>query len=169
MALLVRKISMSKWRQNDIINGEDVSADAITNCMKTDGNTLSTWEISKESKIDDAVLAIVSCSDHLDTIDVTYLDSEVLEKKGILTKSSKGKSPIEDLNDFHINLVNLTYPALGIIANVIVENIKKEKFKRYTRGMLKKLLKVAIESGILEQEKLSCFIQKTLDEYLEEV
>ena len=39
MRLLVRKIQKSKWMQNDILNGEPVSGDAITNCLKTKNNT----------------------------------------------------------------------------------------------------------------------------------
>lgn len=45
MTLLVRKINRAKWMQNDILSEQDVSADAITICMKTVGNTLSVWQI----------------------------------------------------------------------------------------------------------------------------
>src|SRR5680860_1384079 len=71
--LLVRKIEKAKWMQNDILNGEEVSADAITNCTRTNKNKLSLWFIQDESNLDDAVLALTSQAQHLETIDtVSY-------------------------------------------------------------------------------------------------
>ena len=97
MSLLVRKIEKGKWLQNDILNGQEISADAITNCMKTIRNTLSTWHIANEEQIDDAVLAIVSAHQHLDTIDVVYISQDKLNKFGISMKNTPGQTPVDDL------------------------------------------------------------------------
>ena len=60
MSLLVRKINRAKWLQTDIAHGDDISADAITNCMKTTSNRLSVWEVESEARIEEAALAIAS-------------------------------------------------------------------------------------------------------------
>jgi hypothetical protein len=77
----VRKIETAKWKQNDICHGEDISADAVTISLKTTGNCLSVWKIEKECDIQDAVLAIVSNSQHFDTIDIVMLDDKIVENK----------------------------------------------------------------------------------------
>lgn len=100
MSLLVRKIEKAKWMQNDIVGSEDISADAITNCMKTTGNTLSTWQIPGDNEIPEAILAIVSGHQYLDTIDIVCLDRSSLEIQGIALQSTLGNTPIQDLIDW---------------------------------------------------------------------
>lgn len=155
MSLLVRKIEKAKWLQNNIQGGEDVSADAITNCLKTKGNTLSTWSISTIDELSEAVLAIVSGHEHLDTIDIVYFDSNLLKEDGIALQSSPGKVPIQDLIEQHKDIINLTYKSLGTVANYIVESIKQDNVKRYTKGMIKKILNKAIDEGRLQKTALS--------------
>jgi len=151
MSLLVRKIEKAKWLQNDILSGEDISADAITNCMKTTGNTLSTWLIRTLDEVPEAVLAIVSSHQHIDTIDVVCLDRSLLEGQGINLHSTPGKTPVRDLVDRHIDISNLAYKSLGILANHIVNGVKEEKAVRYTKGMIKRLLNSAINEGRLQE------------------
>jgi len=150
MSLLVRKIDKAKWLQNDIVRGEDISADAITNCMKTYRNTLSAWQIDNDAEIDDAVLAIVSSHQHLDTIDIVCISKDRLDQNGINMKSTPGRTPVEDLTNKHIDIANLTYKTLGDVAYHIVKAFCEQNVKRYTRGSLKKLLKEAINSGRLD-------------------
>ena len=155
MSLLVRKIDKSKWLQNDIVSGEDVSADAVTNCMKTSGNTLSTWRIDNEAQIDDAVLAIVSAHQHLDTIDVVWMSQDQLGEEDIIMQDAPGLTPVVDLVDNHVDIVDLTYKSLGKVAHCIIKCFSDNSVKRYTRGGLKKLLRTAIESGRLEAERIA--------------
>jgi len=162
MALLVRKIDKSKWLQNDILRGEDVSADAITICMKTTRNTLSTWRIDNEAQLDDAVLAIVSAHQHLDTIDVVWMSQDQLREEGIDIKDVPGVTPIVDLVDNHVDIVDLTYKSLGKVAYCIVKCFSKNSVKRYTRTNLKKLLRTAIKSGRLEADRIASSISDKL-------
>lgn len=155
MPLLIRKIDKSKWLQNDIVSGEHVSADAVTNCLKTSSNTLSTWRIDNEAQIDDAVLAIVSAHQHLDTIDVVCMSQDQLGEVGINMQDAPGVTPVVDLVDNHVDIVGLTYKSLGKVAHCIVKCFSDNSVKRYTRGSLKKLLRTAIESGRLKAERIS--------------
>ncbi len=162
MSILVRKIDKAKWLQNDIISGEEVSADAITICTRTSKNTLSTWLISDVTQINNAVLAIVTGQHHLDTIDVVCLHQEELQDNGLALEETKGTTPIEHLSDSHRDIVNITYSSLGIIAQNIISAFKDGKVIRYTQGMLKKLLRDAISSGELTKNLLSPDIAKKL-------
>jgi len=151
---LIRKINRSKWFQIDIISNNDVSADAITNCLKTTKNTLSVWAIESEDDLNNAILAIVSNQDHIETIDVILLNDSELREQGITIIASSGNTPIESLRNIHRDLTELTFSKLGIIKEHIVERIRNEKLKRFTKGKLKKLLKDAIEKGFLELDDL---------------
>lgn len=153
--LLIRKINKSKWYQIDIKNDNDVSADAITNCLKTTKNTLSVWSIENENDIEKAILAIASNLDHIETIDVVILNDEKLQEFGIKIITSMGNTPIESLKEIHRDLSELTFSKLGHIKDHIVERIRNDKIKRFTKGDLKKLLKKAIEKGFLELDDLN--------------
>jgi len=73
MPFLVRKISYSKWRAS--VEGDTTpSADAITSCMRTSGNTLSLWLIEDLTKLDDAIIAIASDFKQLEAIDIVPIE-----------------------------------------------------------------------------------------------
>ncbi len=162
MPLLIRKINKAKWYQIDIENDDDVSADAITNCLKTTKNTLSVWRIESEDDLDQAVLALVANQDHLDTIDVVILEESSLINYKLNIVASPGDTPVESLIDAHRDIANLTFTNLGLVKNHIVERIRKQKLKRYTIGSLKKLLESAIANGLLAKEDLKDSVQKKL-------
>ncbi len=162
MSLLVRKINKAKWFQVDLWSTYDVSADAITNCLKTSKNTLSVWKIETENDLDQAVLALVSNQDNLDTIDVVILDESSLVDYNVRIISSPGNTPIESLTEAHRDLSELSYTTLGIVKDHIVSRIRNNYIKRYTVGNLKKLLKNSIEQGLLKKEDLQEGVQKKI-------
>ncbi|TVR82964.1 MAG: hypothetical protein EA412_01200 [Chitinophagaceae bacterium] len=162
MPLLVRKISKAKWYQIDIENNNDVKADAVTNCLKTTKNSLSVWRIESEDDLDEAVLALVSNQDHLDTIDVVILEESTLIGYKLNIVASPGDTPVESLIEAHRDIADLTFTNLGLVKDHIVERIRKHKIKRYTIGSLKKLLKVAIEKGMLNKTGLKESVQNKI-------
>lgn len=154
MQRLVRKINKSKWLQVDIFTDYDVSADAITNCLKTTKNTLSVWSIEDDNFIESAVLAIVASQDRLETIDVVILEESILEKD-ITIIESDGLTPVLSLVKSHRDLGELTFAKLEIIKNHIVDRIRSEKCIRYTKGKTKQILLKAIDEGILKIDDLN--------------
>lgn len=162
MTFLIRKIEKAKWMQNDVIGGGDISADAITNCMKTTGNKLSTWQIATESDVLEAILAIVSRHQHLDSIDIVMLNRESLEERGFTFEPSDGDTPIKDLVDQHWDITLLTYTSLGSLGKDIVEEFKKDNVKRFTKGKQKEILKDALSKGRFQQEDIDESLQKEL-------
>lgn len=163
MVFLVRKVEVSKWLQNSIKDGAEVSADAITNCMKTKNNAISVWEIAEETSIDDAILAIASGGDHIESIDIALLPHQTVLNAGLTLQSTPGLTPSKDLINSHRNITNLDYKSLGILKNIIVDEFKKDRVKRYTRRYLKLLIQTAIRSGRLEKELLSEDIKKSVE------
>ena len=166
MSLLIRKINRNKWLQVAKAP-DDVSADAITGCMRTRRNTLSVWEVPDENKIDEAVLAIVSVGDHLEAIDVVQIDREYLEENEIDCIQTKGRTLVEDLVDTHIDLSNLAYKELGIIAYHIANQFDENKVIRYTKAATKKILIDAIREKRLEADNLKNSIREKLQNELD--
>lgn len=154
MSLIVRKIERAKWMQNDILSGADVSADAITNCMKTKNNSLSVWEVSREDQVDDVVLALASQSEHIETMDVVVLDRTTLISSGLELQETDSPTPIRELPQRHRDIVQLTYLSLGVLARIIVDGIRNNTVQRYTRVKIKNLIDNAIADGRLNREAL---------------
>lgn len=138
MALFVRKIDYGKWAQRKILEGEQPSADAITNCLKTTRNTLSLWSIRDESELDEAVLAIAAQGDHLDTIDVLKINPSLISEMKLNIVESQGLTPYITFVNNHLDIVELDYVSIGIVAQIIVESIRNGGRKRVTLGELKK-------------------------------
>lgn len=161
MSLLIRKINRNRWLQVAKAP-DDISADAITGCMRTQRNTLSVWEVPDENKIDDAVLAIASAGHHLETIDVVQIDREHLEENKIDCIQTSGHTPVSDLVDTHIDLSNLAYKELGIIAYHIADRFRQDKVKRYRERQIKEILRTAIQKQRLDTENLSESIRRKL-------
>lgn len=160
MSYLVRKINKAKWYQIDIDKDDNVTADAITNCLKTTRNTLSVWKIESEDDLDQAVLALVANQDRLETIDIVILDEKSLEDYNINIVASPGNTPVYSLINTHRDISDLTYTELGTVKDHIVERIRSQKIIRYTASSLKNLLVEAIEEGLVKKEDLKESVQK---------
>lgn len=163
MSLLVRKIELGKWKQNQDLNElNNISADVITNCLKTKGNTISTWKIDSEDNLSDAVLAMISTCQHLDTINVVCLSGEVVTGNGLELNETPAKTPIEKFNNTHVDICNLTYLKIGKVADIIRDIVINDKYVRYTSNQLKGILQQAIANKILIKDQLAPDVQKKI-------
>lgn len=159
MPLLIRKIEKSKWLQNDIFNGKEASADAVTGSLKTTGNTLSLWKINNEDDIEQAVLALVSGAQHLDTIDIIRIDQEEIENANLDLSNTPGLTPYKAYITSHFDIENLNYRTLGEVVNIVIKCLKNNLDLRFTRSKLKEILKNGIQQGLINFEDLNENIQ----------
>lgn len=164
MSLLVRKIEKAKWNQKHVLDGEIPSADAITNCMKTRGNTLSVWRIESQAELDDVVVAIVSGGQHLDTIDVVLIPEELALNNKVEVIPSDGCTPYTLFVERHRDFAELDYSSLGIVSDMIIGALRDEKCFRYTKGRLKKLLLQAVKDSKVDIESLDAKLGNKIKE-----
>lgn len=175
MSLLVRRIARAKWDSFDtkietkkslksllvkvgiIKPFADVSADAITNCLKTNDNTLSVWEIEDETEINDAILALVTGKkqEKFSTIHYVIIDKNTLNNNGLTAVDFDGDTVVEDLVKKHKNISNLSYSSLGLMKNIILDCISSNKVNTITRAQQKELVVSAIENGRLMKDALN--------------
>lgn len=160
----IRIINRPYWPKEDEINiGVDIQnieARTITQDLKTKDNTLSLWYVSNE---DDAVLAIVSCAQKIEDIHTLKINDDIIENSGLEIENKLGKTIVEDLNEFHFNIKNLTYKKLADVSNIIIESLKNEKnFKSYTRDDIIRILRKAIEEGRIKEKSLAPRIREQI-------
>lgn len=153
MAYLVRKIAMGKWCVSDEIL--PINADAITQCLKTDNNTLSVWRIENESDVSKGVLAMASNNDYLSKIDVVIVDESSLSAGSITIANTPGETPCVDLVGTHRDLAELNVANLAFISESIAAQIRAKKVHTFTASKVKALLREAIAAGTLNADALS--------------
>ena len=157
MPYLVRKIARGKWPSSDILsfNVSDISADAISSCLRTSSNTLSTWEIDKIEDLEEAALALVSSAEHTDTMWVIFIEKSEITKNGLGINNTPGNTCVRDLVDRHIDVTGLTYKTIGDFAGFVLEALKQDQVKSFTSSTLKKMLKRAIEEDRINPDQLN--------------
>lgn len=163
MSILVRRINRAKWDQIDIYN-DDSSADAITLCLKTTNNELSTWLVDSEDNIDIAILALITGSrqESLSTIHIVYFDESIIAEKSLNLTETLGDTLITTIKDKHRDIIELTYSKLGNVKDIVLDCLRNNRFKTITKANLKTMLSKSIEQGLLDKSNLSEDIQKLL-------
>jgi len=154
MPYLIRRISRAKWEE---IEQGEVSADAITNDLKTFRNDLSVWLISSKEELEKAVIALITGAKQtkLSTLHIVLIDEILIAESSLTLNSTKGDTVVESLQDLHRDISELTYTKLGTIKNLVLDCLKSDNYALYTKKQLKTLLKSAIESGELLKDKLN--------------
>lgn len=155
MSYLIRQINKAKWLQIDILKDDDVSGDAITNCLHTSLNKLSFWHIDNNDELESAILALAAKLQHLETIDIVILEQNRIEKYNIGIIATPGETPVFSLNESHRDLEKLTFSKLAALKDYIVEQFRKDQIIRYRKGPLKKIMNDAISNGLLKKEDLN--------------
>jgi len=127
--MLVRMLgSVSKWNGTLSVNRKDgyFAGDTISD-LRTQKNTLSTWEIADEKQeMEDVVVALSLNRMSAQKLVVVLLDSAELAKIEITHSSAdKGKSPgcPDEILIRHRDLIEIDYWRLGVLDEHIMELI----------------------------------------------
>lgn len=163
MSLLVRRINRAKWEQIKDHPSGDVSADAITNCLKTINNDLSVWRIEAREKLEDALLALITgaATEKLSTLHIVIINEGVLLEKGLKLNNSDGDTLVKDLVQTHKDISGLSYTSLGDVKDLILHCLKAEETScTFTKVTLRDILKDAIANGRIQVEQLNAELIK---------
>lgn len=151
MALYVRKISRAKWPKDvsEFNNIAELKSDALAD-LRTQNNTLSFWKIESELDLESAILALSASSStsKIENVSIIWIEEEAIKSKGfIIDENAPGDTVVQDLKDAHRDLCELTYASLGTVAEIIIQSLKDEKYKRYPRNTVKQLLVKAYQDN----------------------
>ncbi len=163
MAYYIRKISRSKWQDNPLSTNEEkalqeirsVSADAITNCIKTTGNRLSIWKVEEKNNSIDDIIPLIIGFERPDTCDVIYIPEELFFEEGIsLEQSSEdANTPLEELKQYHYNAIVNNYEGLGKFAKVVLKSLSNHK--RFRGREVKTKLKEMLINHDIDKDMIS--------------
>lgn len=158
---LARKISRAKWEAKRDLSEEEISADAVTADLRTQSNTLSFWRCGSETEVEDAALAIAAASDHVDKIDIVWVDEDELKTDGQTLEDTPGRTHVTELIDRHVDICRLDYVRLGKVAHRVMTAIKKKQcVRRLTKRRVTEILVAAIEQGRVNLDDLEKRVQE---------
>ncbi|MGO5000535.1 hypothetical protein [Oceanisphaera sp. W20_SRM_FM3] len=125
MGLLLRKISLNKWKGNINKPPSNYSADAITGCTRTTSNTLSVWSSCTpnfdDEKVKELIVGLALSMPQPAKIDLIWLDEDKLKSRGLQIKSTEANSVYTSINSRHKDIEGLDHEKLGIVGQHIVE------------------------------------------------
>ena len=154
MSFLVRRINRPKWKCE---NENDVFADAVTSCLRTQNNAISVWKIDTIEQLNNAVLALITGAKQtkLSKIDCVLLDENIVLEKGLVLDETNGDTVVEDLVNTHKDIEKLTYSKLGVLKDLILERLETDKYRLFSIDQLREILKKAIEDGRVDITRLN--------------
>ena len=163
MSYLIRKISRAKWRGCDEDVSSPLTADAITNCLKTTGNTLSVWFAENDEALMPAKVALLASMQKMDTIDIVVLKMQDVVDKNLEVEVTSGETDAIALRPLHRDIAKLTLDTLASFGKLVREVIVgQEQCMRITKPQFKEILKYGIENKLLNPSDLKEGLSKDL-------
>ena len=161
---LARKISLAKWSKKGELAEGEIPADAVTADLRTQGNALSFWRCGdgERVEVEEAALAIAAACDSVDKVDIVWLASAELQDDGQTLQDTKGRTPVLELAELHVDVCRLDYIRLGRIAKCLVTALKKERYLRLRKARVRNLLAEAVEQGRIDPNDLEKRVREEL-------
>lgn len=157
---VARKISRAKWQPPEDRSGRKATADGVTACLKTSGNTLSLWRFRDESDLAEIALAMIANAERVEAIDLAWLDVSILDQYE--HKESLGHTPVTDLQSRHIDLCHLDGRKLLDFADHLFDAVQSSHSARYTLKQLTGLLHQAVKDGRVLPDQLKDKVRQEL-------
>lgn len=164
---LARKISLAKWskkQEQGELAEDEIPADAVTADLRTQDNKLSFWrcDTKETTEVNKAVLAIAAAYDRIDKIAVVWLAADELRADGQTLEDSKGRTPVRELVELHIDVCRLDYMRLGKVAQCIFIALKKGQYLQLRKARVKELLAEAVKQGSIDPNHLEKSLRQEL-------
>lgn len=164
MSYLIRKITRSKWKDCDTNLETALSADAITNCLKTTGNTLSVWYAKDDDDIIKAKIALLASLEKVDTIHIVILNLDEVVKNELIIEETDGKTAAKLLVNLHRDISKLSIDELKKVASLVRKNIVDGKCERINERTFKQILNDAVSSNLIDKLDLPFGLAKYVEE-----
>lgn len=160
---LIRKVSLAKWKGCLTSDGDYISADAVTACLRTTGNSLSVWKADSEDEKKCALLALVASLQRLDAIEYVILNEDDLKIGNLGVIKTEVDNPAIPPKELHHDIVNLDHGTLKVVAKLIKKEVSENKFSRLSRSEAKEILSEALRMNFIIKDKLSDQLLKALE------
>lgn len=129
MAAFLRKLSQKRhWDDRAWLDQGDTQADVVK-CLYPADNRLSVYLLDQPAgQMERVVAALALTRDHLSHMDVAVIPDSVLEECSIQSASMEGETPDPAVNQWHIDLVELSIAKIARLAVAIKARAQIERF-----------------------------------------
>lgn len=174
MPYLVRRISRAKWDNEnyDYHKSDNAPADAITACLRTFNNELSTWLVDDDDLKDvldskeflEAILCLATGSkqQNLNKMELIFFPLDLLTNNNIQIKQTVGDTVIKGFQSKHYDILNLNYDNLKIIKDIVLDCLRNDRYLLYAKNQVKNLLVNAAKEDVLDANTLNKDFRKAL-------
>ncbi len=161
---LARKVSLAKWSKKDELAEGEIPADAVTADLRTQDNKLSFWRCGNGEgiEVNEAVLTLAAAGTRVDKIDVVWLAVDELRSDGQTLQDTKGRTPVLELAELHVDVCRLDYIRLGKVAQHIFTAIQKAQYLRLGKARVKQLLAEAVKQERINPNDLQKRVREEL-------
>ena len=83
-----------------------------------------------------------------------WLADDELQADGHTLKDTKGRTPVADLTEKHVDICKLDYVRLGKVAQRVAAAIEEQRFRRLTKARVRGLLVAAVQQGRIIPDQL---------------
>ena len=120
MAVVLRKLSQKRhWDDMEWLEQGDTQADVVK-CLYPANNKLSVYILDRPARqMERVVAALALTRDHLAHMDLAVIPDSILEDCDIRAASKEGDTPDPGVNQWHIDLVELSIAKIARFAGAI--------------------------------------------------
>ncbi|MDA2926836.1 hypothetical protein MYX78_06320 [Acidobacteria bacterium AH-259-G07] len=151
MPFVLRTIRKARWYKPLWLSPTDIPADPLGD-LQTKDNCLSVWKIQEDySNWDLVITALAANRQYLSNLDYAVFDEKLILEHEIRTQPSRGVTPLVEVNDWHLDLVELSGHKLVSLTKSIMENAK---IGRVPEKNIIELLREALKAGQIRADQL---------------
>lgn len=139
-----------------------IPSDALTICMKTQGNTLSFWRVDAgENGEDEAILALLGTQNRIDKIDIVFIEDNAVED--VTFAATLGNTIFADLRNLHVDIADLDHIAFLKTAGALGAQIFEDNIKRVTKSDFKTRMQRSLNDRRIAWESIPEAMQLELN------
>lgn len=148
------------WDTKPWLSARDVQSDA-TKCLQTVKNALSVYILEKpEEQMDRVVAALAMTRSNLGQVDVAIIPEDVLEMCEIKRGIVQGETPDSVVNQWHVDLVELTVGKIAKFASAIKS---KGKIQRYAHAAVETAIQQSLTTNDIVVEQINAKLIPSLE------
>ena len=160
MATIFRKLTQKRyWDRMPWLSASDIQSDAVK-CLMTKENKLSVFVLEEPAvQMERVVAALALTRDSLANLDLAIVPEKVLELCGIQKDRVQAETPDSEVNEWHLDLVELTVAKIAKLAAAIRN---EGEIKRYNETDVEKAIQKSLNIDCVVAEQINGKLIKPL-------
>ena len=161
MAVIFRKLHQKRhWDQASWLADGEVQADVLK-CLSTDENSLSVYILEEpDTQLDRVVAALALNRQYLTQLDWATAPDSVLDECGIKFDRKPGDTGDDSVNEWHEDLVELSFDKLARLARAIRRD---GEIKRHNERKVEAAIKASIVAGHVQPDRINPTLVPSLE------